>query len=51
MTPRPKKLGWLDRVRIFQQRYLDVPSYVVAVVAITLVALIATGIGWLLYRS
>lgn len=51
MSPRPKKLKWYDRLMIYRDRSTQVPSSVLALLAIAVLALIATGIGWLLFRA
>ncbi len=51
MSPRPKRPTALERLRIFRQRSYQVPSYVLALLAVFVIALLATGIGYLLYRQ
>ena len=48
MSPRTRKLRWYDRVMIYRERSTQVPSSVLALLAI---AVIAVGIGWMIYRS
>ena len=50
MSPRPKKLTALQRFKIYRERSYQVPSYVLALLAILVIALLATGIGYLIYR-
>ena len=51
MSPRPKRLTWLQRVQIVTQRSFEVPSFVLALAIITAIALVATAIGWFVYRA
>ena len=51
MSPRPRKLRWYDRLMIYRKRSTQVPSSVLALLAIAVIALIAVGIGWMVYRS
>ena len=51
MSPRPTKLKLYDRLMVYRERSTQVPSSVLALLAIAVIALIAVGIGWMVYRS
>ena len=52
MSPRPRRKSPLYHVELLRDRYVpNVPVPLLALLAIAIIALIATGIGWLIYRS
>lgn len=50
MSPRPKKLTFLQRLGILRERSVQAPPALVALVSVFIIALLATGIGYILYR-